>query len=314
MRDYVLRRVLLAIPTMLLVSLVVFSLIRLIPGDIAVLMVEDFKYATDVDDLRRKLGLDKPLPVQYAQWVWEMLQGNFGESLWTRRTVVQEVALRFPVSAELGLLAMLISLGIAIPVGVLSAIRQDTWADYLARSLAIIGLSMPNFWIATIVILFGSVLWSWSPAIQMTPFARDPLGNLSQFMVPAAILGLQSSAVTMRMTRAMMLEVLRQDYIRTAWAKGLRERVVIYRHALKNALIPVITVVGLQVPVVLSGTVILETIFGLPGMSRFVLEVIQNRDYPMLQAINLVFAAVVIGANLAVDVLYGLLDPRIRFR
>ena len=314
MRDYVLRRVLLAIPTMLLVSLVVFSLIRLIPGDIAVLMVEDFKYATDVDDLRSKLGLDKPLPVQYAQWVWEMLQGNFGESLWTRRTVVQEIALRFPVSAELGLLAMLMSLSIALPVGVLSAIRQDTWADYVARTLAIIGLSMPNFWIATLVILAGSLLWSYSPALQFTPFTRDPLGNLAQFAVPAAILGLQSSAITMRMTRAMMLEVLRQDYIRTAWAKGLRERAVIFRHALRNSLIPVVTVVGLQVPVVLSGTVILETIFGLPGMSRFVLEVIQNRDYPMLQAINLVFAAVVIGANLAVDALYGFLDPRIRLR
>ncbi|MBI2887525.1 MAG: ABC transporter permease [Chloroflexi bacterium] len=314
MREYILRRLLLAIPTMLLVSMVVFGLIRLIPGDIAVLMVEDFRYASDVEELRKRLGLDQPLPVQYAKWLWQILQGDLGESLWTRRTAMEEVLLRFPVSVELGVLAMIISLSIALPIGVLSAIRQDTWADYIARTLAIIGLSMPNFWIATLVILFGSTLWNYSPALQFIPFTQDPLRNLGQFIPPAAILGAATAAVTMRMTRGMMLEVLRQDYIRTAWAKGLRERVVIYRHALRNALVPVITIIGLQIPVVLSGTVILETIFGLPGMSRFVLNAIQNRDYPMLQTVNLLYAAVVVLANLVVDILYGFLDPRIRYR
>jgi len=312
MAQYVLRRFLLMIPTLLIVSMIVFSLIRLIPGDVAEIMVENRRYASDVEELREKLGLNKPLPVQYLEWLGGLLTGDWGTSLWTGRTISEELRYRIPLTLQLGLMTMAISLIVAIPIGVLSAIRQDSAVDYLTRSLAILGLSLPAFWLATILLVFGSIWFGWAPR-QWVPFGENPAGSFMALLIPATILGVDRAASLMRMTRAMMLETLRQDYIRTAWSKGLRERVVVTRHALRNAFIPVITLLGLQIPAILGGSVVIETIFNLPGTGKFLLDAIEARDYPMVQIMNMVFAAFVLLTTLAVDLAYGYLDPRIRF-
>jgi peptide/nickel transport system permease protein len=314
MRQYVLKRLLLIVPTLLLVSAIVFSLTRLIPGDVVVLMFEEKAYAKDLDALRAKLGLDKPLYVQYVTWLANVVQGDLGESLWTKRPVLEEMVRRLPVSAELGALAIVFALLLALPIGVLSAIRQDTVQDYTARSLAIVGLSVPAFWKATLVIVLPSIWFGWAPPLQFTPYAQAPWQHLSQFIAPAIILGIASGASIMRLTRALMLEVLRQDYIRTAWSKGLRERRVVLKHAFKNAIIPVVTIVGIQIGQIASGTVIMETIFGLPGMGRFLVDAIYQRDYPVVQGVNLLIASIIICVNLLVDMTYAYLDPRIRYQ
>ena len=218
-----------------------------------------------------------------------------------------------PVTFELGFLAIVIGLVIALPVGIYSAIRQDTATDYVGRTAAIIGMATPNFWLAIMVMLYPAIWWGWSPSAEYIPLVEDPLGNLGMFIIPSVILGTASSAATMRMTRTMMLEVLRQDYIRTAWSKGLKERVVIMRHALKNALIPVVTLIGLQLPILVGGAVIMEDIFNLPGIGRLLLDALQNRDYPVVSGVNLFFATTVIGANLIIDLIYPYLDPRVRY-
>ena len=217
------------------------------------------------------------------------------------------------MSLELGLLTIGCALLMAIPIGVLAAIRQDTIQDYTARSIAIGGLSIPGFWLATLVVVVPSIWWGWTPPIQYVPFREQPWHHLGQFLLPAVILGFASAASVMRLTRAQMLEVLRQDYVRTAWAKGLRERFVVLKHALKNAMIPVVTIIGLQVANVAGGTVIMEQIFGLPGMGRFLIEAIIQRDYPVIQGVNLTLATIVIAMNLVTDMVYGFLDPRIRY-
>jgi peptide/nickel transport system permease protein len=314
MRQYILKRLLLIIPTLLLVTVIVFALTRLIPGDVVVLMFEEKAYAKDLDALRAKLGLDKPLYMQYATWVGKVVQGDLGESLWTKRPVLEEVIRRLPVSAELGAMAIVVALLLALPVGVLSAIRQDTAQDYTARSLAIIGLSVPGFWKATLVIVLPSIWFGWAPPLQFTAYAEGPWQHLSQFIAPAIILGIASGASIMRLTRALMLEVLRQDYIRTAWSKGLRERRVVLKHAFKNAIIPVVTIVGIQIGQIASGTVIMETIFGLPGMGRFLVDAIYQRDYPVVQGVNLLIASIIVCVNLLVDMTYAYLDPRIRYQ
>jgi peptide/nickel transport system permease protein len=314
MRQYVLKRLLLIVPTLLLVSAIVFSLTRLIPGDVVVLMFEEKAYAKDLDALRAKLGLDRPLYVQYVTWLAKVVQGDLGESLWTKRPVLEEMVRRLPVSAELGALAIFFALLLALPVGVLSAIRQDTVQDYTARSLAIVGLSVPAFWKATLVIVLPSIWFGWAPPLQFTPYAQNPWQHLSQFIAPAIILGIASGASIMRLTRALMLEVLRQDYIRTAWSKGLRERRVVLKHAFKNAIIPVVTIVGIQIGQIASGTVIMETIFGLPGMGRFLVDAIYQRDYPVVQGVNLLIASIIVCVNLLVDMTYAYLDPRIRYQ
>jgi len=313
MRKYVLRRLLIATSSLFLASLVVFSLPRLIPGDVVQLMLEERAYGKDLEDLRAKLGLDRPIYIQYFEWAGRVVQGELGESLWTKRPVLEELGRRLPVSLKLGLLALLFSVSIALPIGILAAIRQDSLADYVARSLAILGLSIPGFWIATMVILLPSLWWNWSPPIQFTEFSVDPWAHVSQFIIPAFILGIASSAAIMRLTRAQLLEVLRQDYVRTAWAKGVRESAVVLKHSLKNSLIPVITVLGIQIAQILGGTVIFETIFGLPGMGRFLFDAINQRDYPVIQGVNLVIVSVVVLMNLAVDACYAYLDPRIRY-
>ena len=313
MRKYVLRRLLIATSSFFLASLVVFSLPRMIPGDVVQLMLEERAYGKDLEDLRAKLGLNRPIHIQYVEWAGRILRGELGESLWTKRPVLEELGRRLPVSLKLGLLALLFSVSIALPIGILAAIRQDSLADYVARSLAIVGLSVPGFWIATMVILLPSLWWNWSPPIQFTEFSVNPWAHVSQFIIPAFILGIASSAAIMRLTRAQLLEVLRQDYVRTAWAKGVRESAVVLKHSLKNSLIPVITVLGIQIAQILGGTVIFETIFGLPGMGRFLFDAINQRDYPVIQGVNLVIVAVVVPMNLAVDACYAYLDPRIRY-
>ena len=320
MRDYVIRRLLLIIPTLFIVTVIVFSTIRFIPGNVIDLMVAEMAWESGLgaeltaEHLRHALGLDVPIHVQYGEWLWDALQGDLGRSLWTHRPVTDDIIHRLPISVELGIIGVIIGLVIAIPVGVYSAIRQDTGADYIARTAAITGLSLPNFWLGTMVMVFPSLWWNWSPPVEYTPFFDNPLGNLEQFVIPAIIIGTGMAAATMRMTRTMMLEVLRQDYIRTAWSKGLGERAVVQRHALKNALIPVVTLVGLQIPVLIGGAVIMEQIFALPGIGLLLIESINRRDYPVISGINVLLATFVLVINLIVDLTYAFLDPRIHYR
>lgn len=312
LRTYLFKRLLAATASLAIASTMVFTLPRLLPGDVVVLMLEEKAYARDLAELRAKLGLDRPLHAQYGAWLGRVLRGDLGESLWTRRPVQEEIARRLPLTLELAALAATVAVLIALPVGVLAATRQDTVGDYLARSAAILGLSVPGFWLATLAIVLPAIWWGWRPVAAYVEFGRDPLGHLAQLVLPAVILGLASGAALMRLTRSMLLEVLRQDYVRTAWAKGLRERAVVLKHALRNAVIPVLTVLGLQITQILSGTVILETIFGLPGMGRFLFEAILQRDYPVIQGVNLVVVTAIVVVNLAIDALYGVLDPRLR--
>ena len=313
MHQYVIKRLLLMIPSLLIVSFVVFSLARLIPGDVVDMMFEDQAYAKDIEEMRRKLGIDKPLLIQYIEWLGKIVRGDLGVSLWTKKPVLDEILARLPVSMELGLMTIGCALIMAIPIGVLAAVRQDTLQDYGARSLAIGGLSIPGFWLATLVVVLPSIWWGWTPAIQYISFRDDPTGHIAQLLLPAVILGFASAASVMRLTRAQMLEVLRQDYVRTAWSKGLRERIVVLKHALKNAMIPVVTIIGLQIANVAGGTVVMEQIFGLPGMGRFLIEAITQRDYPVIQGVNLALATVIIFMNLLTDLIYAFLDPRIRY-
>ena len=318
MRAYIIRRLLLIVPTLFILSILVFLSVRFIPGDAidAMLGKQGFIGAeVDREALEHMLGLDVPVHVQYARWIGGILRhGSLGHSLLGSRGAVEEKIIdRLPVTIELGVLAILIGLAIALPVGIYSAMRQDTAADYVGRSVAIIGLATPNFWLATMVVLYPSLWWAWSPPMNWVPFSEDPLGNLGMLILPSLILGTALAAATMRMTRTMMLEVLRQDYIRTAWAKGLRERVVVLRHAFKNALIPVVSLIGLQLPILIGGSVIMENIFGLPGLGRLMLVALEDRDYPVVSGVNLFFATAVVLFNLLIDLLYTWLDPRVRY-
>jgi len=313
LRRYLAKRLLVAVPSLLIASLIVFTLPRMIPGDVVILMLAEKAYAKDIDELRAKLGLDRPLPVQYFEWLGKAARGDLGESLWTKRPVLEEIGQRLPITFELAMLGLLVALIIAIPVGVISAARQDTIADYLARSAAILGLSVPAFWLATLLIVLPAIWWGWRPVTGFVEFSQDPIGHITQLLLPAAILGIAVGAALMRLTRGMLLEVLRQDYVRTAWAKGLGERVILLKHALRNAVIPVVTLLGTQLPQIIGGTVIIETVFGLPGMSRFLFDAINQRDYPVIQGVNLVVVSVIVLVNLGVDTLYAVLDPRIRY-
>ena len=428
MRTYILRRLLLIIPTLLLVTVIVFLLIRFVPGSAINMMAaqrigeSEMTIEELADQIRHDLGMDQAIWEQYLRWLgawpqtewgWSaessvsglsvkqvqtaagevttisatvfnegdsdsdykvtlmldgakidatritldappepdytlpilpdysqvvrfttstitdgtytidakgysnftgILQGNLGLSLWDERPILQEIINKVPISLELGIIAIITGLLIAFPIGIYSAIRQDTVGDYVGRSFAIFCMAVPGFWLATMIVVFPSVWWGWTPAVVYYPIGEDFGKNIVQFIIPGILMGMVMSGVTMRMTRTMMLEVLRQDYIRTAWAKGLRERVVVVRHALKNAMIPVITIVGLQLPVLIGGTVIMERIFNLPGMGRYMLDALSIRDYPIISGINVVMATVILLANLLVDLTYGWLDPRIRFR
>jgi peptide/nickel transport system permease protein len=314
MRGYVAQRLLLAFPTLLGVTVLVFAMIRLLPGDVVSLTLEDYgAYAKSADELRAKLGLDQPVHEQYLAWLGRIARGDLGRSLRDQSSITQNLLARLPVTLELGLLGLAVSLLISIPLGVYSAVKQDTPWDYVARSAAIGMLAVPGFWLATLAITLPALWFRWTPPLRYTPLWVDPGRNLSQMAIPALILGIGLSGGVMRLTRAQMLEVLRQDYVRTAAAKGLRPRAVVFRHALKNAVIPVVTLLGLQLTVLVSGTVVLESIFVIPGMGRYLLEGVTYRDYPVVQAVMLVFAALIILSNLVVDLLYAWLDPRIRY-
>ena len=330
MHAYIIRRLALMIPTLFLVTVIVFLLVRFIPGSLIDLMASQQAGEATVspeeiaDQIRQDLGLDQPIWKQYLCWLgaWPqedgtvsgIFQGDLGDSLWTKRPILAEMAGKIPISLELGIIALITALLIAFPVGIYSAIRQDTAGDYIGRSFAIICMSVPGFWLATMIIVFPSVWWSWTPPMVYVPITENFADNIKQFIIPSLLMGMVMSGVTMRMTRTMMLEVLRQDYIRTAWSKGLRERIVVVRHALKNALIPVITIIGLQLPILIGGTVIMEQIFNLPGIGRYMIDALSRRDYSVISGINLMMASVVLAANLLTDLTYGWLDPRIRYR
>ncbi len=311
------RRLLALIPTLLFASIIVFVTVRLIPGDVIDMMLSQNDVSAgkmDREALVKALGMDKPMWQQYGIWLGQLFQGNLGNSLWQSTPVTERLAERLPITAELGFLALLIGVLIALPIGVYSAIRQDTAGDILTRSFSILLLAIPSFWLGTMVVVIPSIYWGWSPPVSYITFREDPVGNLKQMLLPAAVLGAALSAITMRMTRTMMLEVLRQDYIRTAWAKGLPEKLVVMRHALRNALIPVVTLIGLQAPLIIGGTVILEQIFGIPGMGNLLLEAVNTRDYPIITGVFLVVGVAVMLINLLVDLSYGMLDPRVRVR
>jgi peptide/nickel transport system permease protein len=315
MYKYVIRRLLLSIPVLLLSSLIVFGLMRVMPGDaLTLLMGESGNVsAKDLQKLQKELGLDKPYVEQYGIWLWQMVSLNPGYSIFTNEPITVALKKAVPVTLELAALAIVLGLVIAIPIGVLSATRQDSASDYVGRVVAVSGLSMPDFWLGTLVITFAAIWFHWIPPIGYVSFWEAPWRNLQQFLLPAAILGFRLSAATMRMTRSTVLEVLREDYVRTAWAKGLAGRIVVYKHALKNALIPVITIVGGQLGVLLAGTVVVETIFALPGMGRLTVEAILYRDYPIVQTNVMLVAATLVTLNLVVDLAYAWLDPRIRY-
>ena len=314
MAEYVMRRILLAIPTILLVMFMTFMLLRLVPGDLVSIMLAERPYSTEADKtkLEKELGLDEPIPTQFAKYMFNIARGDFGESPWTTTPVRDELFRRLPVTLEFGLLAILFGLMISLPVGVLAAVRQDSIPDYIGRSFAILALSVPTFFTATILVVFGPKM-GWTPPLIYKSWSDGAGSHIYYLVVPAVLLGMTLAGSVMRMTRTMMLEVLRQDYIRTAWSKGLRERSVITRHAMKNAFIPVITIIGLQIGIAISGTIIIETIFNMPGVGRFFVGAILQRDYPSVQGVVLVLATVVVFVNLLIDLAYGVLDPRIRF-
>ena len=334
MRAYIIRRLLLVIPTLIILTIIVFLAVRFIPGDVIDVMAARLEHEVgyvelDREGLERMLGLDAPVHVQYGRWIGVLptpdrytgephfnglLQGTFGESLFFDFSIKERIIGRLPVTIELGAMSIVFGLLIALPVGIYSAMRQDTAVDYAGRSVAIIGMATPNFWLAIMILIYPAIWWGWAPPLEWVPFTEDPLGNLGVFIIPSLILGTAMSASTMRMTRTMMLEVLRQDYIRTAWSKGLRERVVIMRHAVKNALIPVVTLVGLQLPILVGGSVIIENIFGLPGLGRMFLDALNERDYPAVSGLNLFFAGVVMFSILITDLIYPYLDPRVRYQ
>ena len=320
MRDYLFRRLLLIIPTLFIISIIVFLTIRLIPGDIIDSMMAEIGSTAgaggllDREAIERALGLDVPMHVQYGRWIGDIfLHRSLGVSLRSGVPVTTLILSRIGVTFELGLLAIVMGVLMSLPIGIYSAMRQDSIGDYTGRSIAIIFIAVPSFWIGTLTLLYPAIWWGWSPPVELIFFGEDPLSNLKMFLIPSFILGMAMAGTTMRMTRTMMLEVLRQDYIRTAYAKGLNERLVVIRHALKNALIPVATVVGASLPVLVGGAVIIEQLFSLPGMGRLMLEALHQRDYTLVTGINLVVAIAVVVANLVVDISYAWLDPRVRY-
>jgi peptide/nickel transport system permease protein len=272
-------------------------------------------YAQDPREvIRHHLGLDLPIHVQYGRWISGALRGDLGESLWSRIPVAETIMNGLPVSLELGILAIIVSLVIALPVGIVSGMRPETKIDYLLRSISVLFICIPGFWLGLMIMIYPAIWWNWTPRLTYVSFLEDPLANLGMCIIPAVVLGMWFSGMTMRLTRTMMLEVLRQDYVRTAWSKGLKEKVVVSRHVLKNTLIPLVTMVGLQLPVLIGGAVVVERIFALPGLGRSMVDAVSKRDYPIISGINLFLAAFVLVINIVIDVSYAWLDPRIRYK
>jgi peptide/nickel transport system permease protein len=318
MRTYLTKRLLLIVPTLLGVASLVFLIMRVIPGDVALLILGgDQAGRIDTAQLaamHHQLGLDRPLIVQFGSWLWGVAHLDFGASLWTGQPVIEELWIRLPLSLELAILATIVSVLVAIPFGLLSAIRQDSWLDYAIRVISIGGLAIPSFWVGILVILFLVLYFGWGPPLEYTPPWVDPWANFQQMVWPVMTVGYRYAAVTTRMTRSTVLEVLREDYIRTAWAKGLRERGVVIRHALKNAMLPVITLIGTEFAFLIGGLVVTETVFTLNGIGRFVVDAVAHRDYPVVQALVFLIAFGFVIVNLIIDLTYAWFDPRIRFR
>ncbi len=316
MGKYLIRRLLLLIPVLLGVSILVFALIHAIPGDISNFVIgTDTRITPEQRELVRKsYGLDQPLPVQYGKWLGHVLQGDLGTSFRTRREISDELALRLPVTTQLALMAATMAIVLAIPVGVLAAVKRNSRIDYAATIGTLIGISMPNFLLATILVLLFSFKLKWLPPIGYVPFREDPIANLKVMLMPSISLALPLTAVLMRYTRSAVLEALSHDHVRVARAKGLANRTVMTRHVLRNASIPIITVVGIQFATLLGGTVIIESIFGLPGIGRYIYESISTRDYPVVQGVTLVMATIFVLISLIVDISYAFMDPRLRHR
>jgi peptide/nickel transport system permease protein len=317
MRTYLTKRLLLVVPTLLGVAAVVFVIMRVIPGDVTLLILGGDQTGRidpkQVAAMRQQLGLDQPIVVQFGQWLWGVLRLDFGNSLWTGQPVIEEVLIRLPLSLEVAILATIVSVLLAIPLGMLAAVRQDTWVDYGIRVLSIGGQAIPSFWVGILVILFLVIYFGWGPPLEFTPPWVDPWANFQQLVWPVMTVGYRYAAVTTRMTRSTVLEVLREDYIRTAWAKGLRERAVVIRHALKNAMLPVITLIGTEFAFLIGGLVVTETVFTLNGVGRFVVDAVAHRDYPVVQALVFLIALCFVVVNLLIDLTYAWLDPRIRY-
>ena len=318
MKKYILRRVLLFVPTLLGVALVIFILLRILPGDVAVQILAgpngEAEYTLeDVENLRERLGLNDPLHIQFVNWIWDFARGDLGHSYATNRPVWGELKRQFPITLQLAILTAIVVTAIAIPIGIIAAIRQDGWLDFILRTFAIVGLAMPSFFVGLLVILGLSVYVGWLPPVGFTSLWDDPITSIQQLMLPAVALGFSSNGLLLRITRTQLLEVLREDYVRTARAKGLAERVVIMKHAVRNALLPVVTVGGTQIGFLFSGTIVIETLFNLPGLGRGLINALNTRDLPVIQIYIMYFALVALVANLIVDLTYAWLDPRIRY-
>lgn len=304
------------IPTLLGITLVIALSVRFLPGDVVdQILGENVTYVNEEtrEALAERFSLDKHPIEQWGYWVADLAQGDLGRSFISGRAITEDLKSRLPVSAQLGLMALVFATIGGLPIGVLAAVRQDSWADYLVRSTAVALLAIPNFWIGLLVVAYGFKWFGYTPPLSYVNLWDDPTTNIRMLLIPSLILGGGTAGSVMRFTRATMLEVLRQDYVRTGWSKGLRERAVVFRHALRNAIIPVITVIGLQVPSLVGGTIVLERIFSIPGMGAYLLQAINQRDFPVVQAVVLMLAFVVVLSNLVVDLLYPIIDPRIRY-
>jgi peptide/nickel transport system permease protein len=317
--QYILKRILLMIPTLLGAALIVFLLMHVVPGDIALLILGTGEQGGDVnlqdlERLREKMGLNRPLYEQFLSWVWNIAQLDFGTSLWSGAPVLEELRNRLPLTLQVAFFATLISTIIAIPLGTLAAVRQDTWVDYGVRVISIGGLAIPAFWTGILIILLLVIYFEWSPPLVFVPFWEDPWENFVQLVFPIVTVGYRNAAIGTRMTRSAVLEVMREDYIRTAWAKGLQERIVVIKHTLKNAMLPVITIIGAELAFLLGGLVVTETVFTLNGLGRFMVDAILHRDIPVVQTMVLLTAFIIVFVNLIVDLLYAWLDPRISYR
>ena len=314
MQRYIFRRLLLMIPTLVGVAVLTFVIMRLVPGDIVALRYAGSPVPQEIiDQERRALGLDKPIHEQFIDWMGDLARFDLGTSLWTGQPVVNEVTLRIGLTLELAVLAALLGIALAVPLGVMAAVKQDTWIDYVIRVFSIGGIAMPSFWIGILIILVLLTTFQWAPPLTFTPFFEDPVANLSQLIWPALTVGYRYSAVAMRMTRSAVLEVLREDYVRTARAKGVGETGVIVRHALRNSLLPVVTVISLEFAFLIGGLVVTEQVFNLNGLGRLLVLAVEQRDYTLVQALVVLMAAVFVIVNFLVDMLYVVLDPRIRY-
>ena len=313
MARYIVKRLIQLFPVLILLSVIVFSLVHIIPGDpVDVMMGEGFNDPVVAEALRKQLHLDKPLVVQYIYWLWDVAHGNLGKSVITHQPVLGMILERFPATMLLALASAVVALLISLPAGIIAAARQNTWSDYLAMGISLCGISIPNFWLGIMLILFFSQFLGWLPSMGYTPFFENPPDAFMHLVMPAITLGTAMAASLTRFTRSEMLEELRQDYVRTARSKGVKERTVLFQHVLKNSMIPTITVIGLQIGGLLEGAVITETVFAWPGIGRLAIQAVFERDYPLIQGIVLFAATVYVVVNLVVDLSYSLLDPRVR--